>query len=268
MDEGKLQLAKLELREEEFIKRLEKETKLQLKELAKTTGGADLNQLQSEIFKLENSLRQIGAIDEMITKEYEETQTRYDFLTKESADLIDTIAKLEKVITEMEHKIKTDFEKAFTHINRKFNYYFKVMFGGGKAELKRVNFSSVSADEEISEEKESVGGIEIWAQPPDKKINNLSMLSGGERTLIAIAFLLALISYNKPPFVVLDEVEAALDEANSRRFNKVLQDLTQKSNNQFILVTHNRETMQNAGLLYGVSMDKDGVSNLLSIRLE
>ncbi|MEI9967034.1 MAG: AAA family ATPase [Candidatus Moraniibacteriota bacterium] len=114
--------------------------------------------------------------------------------------------------------------------------------------------------------RESPDGIEVEACPPGKKITNLSMLSGGERSLTSLALLFAIIAYNPPPFSVLDEVEAALDEANSRRFSAMLRKLS--SHTQFIAITHNRETMAQAGLLYGVTMGADGVSQLLSLRLE
>ena len=118
---------------------------------------------------------------------------------------------------------------------------------------------------EAEKEKEEVG-IDISATPPGKKISNLSMLSGGERSLTSLALLFAIISHNPPPFSILDEVEAALDEANSRRFGRILQELS--NNTQFVIITHNRETMRQASLLYGVTMGEDGISKLLSVRLD
>ncbi len=153
---------------------------------------------------------------------------------------------------------------------------FKIIFGGGKAELSLIavqkrrrgvdaELEGEAVDEEAALE-ESQSGIEISACPPGKKITNLSMLSGGERSLTSLALLFAIISYNPPPFAVLDEVEAALDEANSRRFGKMLGELSRHT--QFIAITHNRETMSHASLLYGVTMGADGISQLLSVHLD
>ncbi|PIW94412.1 MAG: chromosome segregation protein SMC, partial [Candidatus Moranbacteria bacterium CG_4_8_14_3_um_filter_41_13] len=162
---------------------------------------------------------------------------------------------------------------------KKFEEYFKIIFGGGKAEIEIVKLKKYSrqregegsgdaGDEEGSDsaEENSELGIEIFACPPGKKITNLSMLSGGERSLTSLALLFAIISHNPPPFAVLDEVEAALDEANSRRFSSMLRELS--NHTQFVAITHNRQTMAQANLLYGVTMGADGVSQLLSIRLD
>ena len=126
----------------------------------------------------------------------------------------------------------------------------------------------MESDENAAEEENEKAeiGVEIFACPPGKKIANLSMLSGGERSLTSLALLFAIISHNPPPFAILDEVEAALDEANSRRFSKILQELS--GTTQFIAITHNRETMRQASLLYGVTMGEDGISKLLSVKLD
>jgi chromosome segregation protein len=240
----------------------------------------DVKNLEKEIFRLKSQLEQIGSIDEMVLEEYKETQERYDFLSRELIDLEQAIRSLQKVIKEMDDKIKDKFEETFKNINKKFQEYFKTIFNGGKAELSRVELRTrirksdeeEGAEESIVQEDGSEGeekfqmGIEITAVPPGKKITNLGMLSGGERTLTSLALLFAIISFNPPPFAILDEVEAALDEANSKRFGKILRQLSGKT--QFILVTHNRQTMREAAVLYGVTMNDDGASQLLSIKLE
>jgi chromosome segregation protein len=231
-------------------------------------------------------LEQIGGIDPLVVKEYAETQERFNFLTKESADLEKAILTLKEVIAEMEQKIDKIFATAFEEINSEFTKYFRIIFGGGNAYLSKVKSQPKAgpplADKVITEEdsensseengeiteageKEEVG-VEIFACPPGKRINNLSMLSGGERSLTSLALLFAIISYNPPPFAVLDEVEAALDEANSRRFGKIITELSE--NTQFVIITHNRETMRQANLLYGVTMGDEGISKLLSVRLD
>lgn len=277
----KLELAKLEVREEDLQIRIEKEMKVSPEKIKKTDAHVDVNKWEHDIERLKFQLEQVGAIDETILQEYQETQERYDFLKKESEDLEDAIKSLRKVIKEMEHNIKGNFEETFKQINEKFSEYFKIIFGGGKSELVRVETRRRSnnketeeeengevsdlEDEEIDEDDIQIG-IEINACPPGKKIANLGMLSGGERTLTSIALLFAIISHNPPPFAILDEVEAALDEANSQRFGKILRQLSNKT--QFVLVTHNRQTMKEASVLYGVSMNDDGISQLLSVHLD
>ncbi len=277
----KLELAKLEVREEDLQIRIEKEMKIGPEKLEKKTIDVDVNKWEHAIERLKFQLEQVGAIDETILQEYQETQERYDFLSKESGDLEEAIKSLRKIIKEMDHNIKGSFEETFENINKKFAEYFKIIFDGGKAELvkveirKRTSGKDVEVDEhgneidldveEIDEDDVQIG-IEIKACPPGKKISNLGMLSGGERALTSIALLFAIISHNPPPFAILDEVEASLDEANSKRFGKILRQLSNKT--QFVLVTHNRQTMKEATVLYGVSMNDGGISQLLSVQLD
>ncbi|KKT94399.1 MAG: Chromosome partition protein Smc [Parcubacteria group bacterium GW2011_GWC1_45_14] len=218
----------------------------------------------------------------MIVEEYQETNTRFDFLSGELLDLEKAMESLREVIKEMEQKIDLEFAKAFEEINAEFTKYFKIIFGGGNAHLIKIKTKTskrkakdgaeaeTGEDEategEENEDEKSELGIDIFACPPGKKITNLTMLSGGERSLTSLALLFAIIAHNPPPFAILDEVEAALDEANSRRFSKILQELS--NNTQFIAITHNRETMRQASLLYGVTMGEDGISKLLSVHLD
>ena len=193
------------------------------------------------------------------------------------------MATLSEVIREMDEKIKVSFEETYKKVNSEFSKYFKIIFGGGSAEMVKIKVESRRSfrdkkgdnedlgDEEGDEnvEKEETAkevGIEIKACPPGKRISNLGMLSGGERTLTSQALLFAIIANNPPPFAVLDEVEAALDEANSKRFGRILQELSNRT--QFILISHNRETMRQASVLYGVTMGADGVSKVLSVKLD
>jgi chromosome segregation protein len=286
-NDAKIKLAKVEVREEDLINEIKNELKMDAKDL-KFDGQEEVNreELEREIYKLKLQVEQIGGIDPLVVEEYEETRKRYEFLTKESEDLEKAILSLKEVIKEMDGKIGEVFEKAFDEIDKEFTKYFRIIFGGGNASLKKIqnpkskiqiknvdsNDESMEADtedEREENEKESEQnevGIDISACPPGKKISHLSMLSGGERSLTSLALLFAIIAYNPPPFAILDEVEAALDEANSRRFSRILQELS--SQTQFIAITHNRETMRQASLLYGVTMGEDGISKLLSIKLD
>lgn len=273
LNEAKVRLARVEVREEDLVKLVADELNMPVAELTYDGTPVEREKLEREIARLKVEVEHIGSIDPLVVSEYEETRDRFDFLTRESADLREAMESLQAVIVEMDQKIESAFKKAFAQIKENFAEYFKLIFGGGKAELQTVNIGKrrkAGEEGEESEEEESSDipllGIEIFACPPGKKITNLSMLSGGERSLTSLALLFAIISYNPPPFAVLDEVEAALDEANSRRFGKMLGELS--AHTQFVAITHNRETMSQAGLLYGVTMGADGVSQLLSIRLD
>ncbi|MFC1612736.1 chromosome segregation SMC family protein [Patescibacteria group bacterium] len=245
--------------------------------------------LLPQIKKIKEQLEFIGGIDPETKTEYTETKERFTFLSEQTTDLSKAITSLEKIIKELDLTIKNKFEKSFNAINKEFQKYFSLLFGGGKSNLIKIaedeketeeNQQTSESEENIIAENNDVKeknplkiykqkvvfGIEIQAAPPGKKINSINMLSGGERALTAIALLCAIISNNPSPFIVLDEVDAALDEANSHNLAKIIGELSNKS--QFIVITHNRATMQKAKLLYGVSMGDDGISRLLSIKFE
>lgn len=276
LNEVRVRLARVEVREEDLILLVREELLMDVKDLKYDGTPVERDRLEHEISRLKVEAEHIGTIDPLIMEEYQETEKRFEFLTRESADLKQATESLRVVIREMEQKIDTVFHEAFKEIQKKFTAYFKIIFGGGKAELSVIKIRPRHRGAEEAFEGEVFGendegeddalGIEIFACPPGKKITNLSMLSGGERSLTSLALLFAIISHNPPPFAVLDEVEAALDEANSRRFGTMLRELSRET--QFIAITHNRETMSQAGLLYGVTMGADGVSQLLSIRLD
>ena len=278
-NEAKIKLARIEVREEDLTAEIREQLKREPKELDYDGIAVERETLEREISRLKVQMEQIGGIDPMILQEYQETNARFEFLTQESLDLQNAIGSLSQVIREMDQKIGEQFEKAFEQINKEFSEYFKIIFGGGKAELIKTRIKDqraknkeqdADAEEGTETEPEAEGkkemGVEIYACPPGKKITNLSMLSGGERSLTSLALLFAIIAHNPPPFAILDEVEAALDEANSRRFSKILQELS--AHTQFIAITHNRETMRQAALLYGVTMGDDGISKLLSVKLD
>lgn len=281
-NESKIALARVEVHEEDLRAEALKELKMNVDELKNISEEVDRNSLERDIAKLKIQMEQIGGIDPLVVEEYEETNKRFEFLTKESEDLENAIVSLKEIIKEMEQKINGEFAATFEEINKEFTKYFRIIFGGGNASLKKVDVKKrtyKAKDEEATEsdehdeladaetlaEKTEIG-IDIFASPPGKKISNLSMLSGGERSLTSLALLFAIISHNPPPFAVLDEVEAALDEANSKRFGRIIQELS--GSTQFVIITHNRETMRQASMLYGVTMGDEGISKLLSVRLD
>ena len=170
---------------------------------------------------------------------------------------------------ELEDRLKHDFKSGVSKINEEFQKFFHTMFGGGKASLKvieKTHRKESDESEESGEVEEVEEGIDISVDLPRKRIKSLEMLSGGERALTSIALLFAVSAVHPPPFLVLDETDAALDEANSQRYAKMLEDLSKTT--QLIVITHNRTTMKYAGILYGVTMGSDGVSKLLSIKFE
>ncbi len=260
------------------------------------------DEMRSEMIKFKRQLELIGGVDPEIVKEYNETKERHDFLQDQSEDLRKSVKSLEGIINDLDDKIQLQFDSAFKSINKEFERYFKILFNGGKAELVLVKEDVSKQDKQDRQDKETNGsdqevqeggildkllaaeenvgpkaflkrrtgkvitGIDIIATPPGKKVSSISMLSGGERSLASIALICAVISNNPSPFVILDEVDAALDEANSQRFGKIIDELSHKT--QFIVITHNRATMHQANILYGVTMGEDGVSRLISLKLE
>lgn len=277
LNDLKVGLARVEVREEDLTALVHEELSVAPDTLQYDGTPVEREQLEREVARLKVEVEHVGTIDPLVVDEFQETEKRFTFLSTQSEDLKRAAESLREVVKEMDHKIDVAFKDAFKEINRRFAEYFQIIFGGGKASLEIVKVKVRKSADEANESEDELSdvetnpeaydiGIEIAACPPGKRIHNLSMLSGGERSLTSLALLFAIISHNPPPFAVLDEVEAALDEANSRRFSKMLAELSEHT--QFIAITHNRETMAQAGLLYGVTMAKDGVSKLLSVRLD
>lgn len=277
-NEARVRLARVEVREEDVSAEIREELQVVPESLVWDGTIVNPDMLEREILRLKVELEHIGGIDPLVVDEYIETEKRFEFLSRESEDLRKATLSLREVAREMDVNMKDIFEAAFKEVNREFRRYFEIMFGGGKAELVRISVprrgrdplleesGALDGNDTIAAAGEMEMGIEIIASPPGKKITNLSMLSGGERSLTSLALLFAIISHNPPPFAVLDEVEAALDESNSKRFSKLLSELSTET--QFVAITHNRETMRQASILYGVTMGDDGVSKLLSVRLD
>jgi chromosome segregation protein len=214
-----------------------------------------------------------------ILREYKEVEERDAFLAKELVDLESSKNNLRNLIADLDARIDVEFKEGILKINAQFQNYFSLMFGGGNAGLSVIrekkrkkksdtDINAVLSDdtEETMEEEEGEEGIDINVNLPRKKVKGLMMLSGGERALTSIALLFAISQVNPPPFIILDETDAALDEANSKKYGDMITNLSKYS--QLILITHNRETMSRAGVLYGVTMGGDGSSKLLSIQFE
>jgi len=211
-----------------------------------------------------------------LMKEFNEVSKRDQFLMKEMEDLEKSIESLQKLIVELKEKIDVEFKEGVKKINVEFQEFFSLMFGGGTGSLsvvvenkkKRIAKDELDGEIDIEEEKEIIfeKGIEINVSLPNKKVKEINAFSGGERSLTSIALLFAMSQVNPPPFLVLDETDAALDEANSRKYGDMLEKLSKHS--QLIVVTHNRETMSRAGVLYGITIGSDEASKILSVKFE
>lgn len=214
----------------------------------------DLNKADREVKKLKNQIKELGTINISSIEEYKEVSERLEFITKQCEDLLAAKENLQEVIIDMEAKMTKQFLYNFNRINESFNEVFSVLFDGGKADL-------------ILEDEENIltCGIEIQAQPPGKKLQNLSLLSGGEKSLTAVALLFAILQIKPSPFCVLDEIDAALDEANINRYTNYLKSFSDET--QFIMITHRKGTMEMADVLYGVTMEEEGVSKMVSVKL-
>ncbi|RXZ76989.1 chromosome segregation protein SMC [Paenibacillaceae bacterium] len=215
----------------------------------------DIAGTQQEVRELKRKITQLGDVNLGAIEEYERVRERYEFLDGQKNDLMEAKTTLYQVIREMEDEMGKRFRTTFEAIRKHFVVVFAKLFGGGRADLMMVDTDRVLET-----------GIDIMAQPPGKKLQNLQLLSGGERALTAIALLFAILQVKPVPFCVLDEVEAALDEANVARFAQYLREFSELT--QFIVVTHRKGTMEEADVLYGVTMEEGGVSKLVSVKLE
>ncbi|KKS78618.1 MAG: Chromosome partition protein smc [Candidatus Azambacteria bacterium GW2011_GWE1_42_9] len=217
-----------------------------------------------EKFKIRLEDSNVTGMEE-VHKEYKETHERDAFLARELLDLEKSAETLSELIKELETRLAVEFNSGLEKINREFNKLFVSMFGGGEASLVLTKEAGKRSDlEETEEEVEE--GLDIKVNLPKKKIRGLMMLSGGERALTSLALIFAVSQVNPPPFIILDETDAALDESNSKRYGDLVETLSKHS--QLILITHNRETMSHAGVIYGVTMGSNGISKLLSISFD
>jgi chromosome segregation protein len=249
-------------------------------DLSAQAGSNTQEDLKKKIERIKIKLEDIGLGNGAeLMKEYKEVSDRDGFLAREMEDLEKSIESLQKLITELKEKIDVEFKEGVKKINVEFQEFFSLMFGGGHGSLSIVVETKKKRavdieDEELAETAKSDDdegivlekGIEINVSLPHKKVKELNAFSGGERSLTSIALLFAMSQVNPPPFLVLDETDAALDESNSRKYGDMIEKLSK--NSQLIVVTHNRETMSRAGVLYGVTIGSDGASKLLSVKFE
>jgi len=210
---------------------------------------------QKKVDALRKEIKELGDVNVNAIEEYERVKTRYDFLDSQKNDLYDAENTLLNIISEMDSIMKSDFEATFNKVKVEFKNVFKELFSGGDADLKLTNPDDLLTT-----------GIDIIAHPPGKKMQHISLLSGGEKALTAISLLFAILRVKPVPFCLLDEVEAPLDEVNVNTFGKYLTKIT--DNTQFIVITHKKKTMEYANILYGITMQESGVSKLVSVKLE
>ena len=215
----------------------------------------NVQQTQRKVNNLRTDIKELGSVNVDSIEEYKTLKERYEFMSEQRQDLEDTMAKLRKIISEMTTIMKEQFRQQFEIINKNFGEVFKELFGGGNASL------SLADEENILE-----CGIDITVQPPGKKLQNMMLLSGGEKAFTAIALLFAILKINPAPFCVLDEIEAALDDVNVFRYAEYLKKFSQ--NTQFLVITHRKGSMEAADTVYGVTMEESGISKLLSMKLK
>ncbi|MBP8275050.1 MAG: hypothetical protein KAY59_11495, partial [Acidobacteria bacterium] len=206
------------------------------------------------IADLRGKIERLGPVNMMAIGQFDELEARHTFLTTQRKDLLDAIAQTGEAIKRIDKTTKERFEEAFHSINEKFQVMFSTVFGGGRANLSLID-----------QDNEEESGIDIVAQPPGKRLQNVQLLSGGEKALTAMSLMFAIFKYRPSPFCLLDEIDAPLDDANIGRFVEMLK--TMQDHTQFILITHNRKTMEIANRLYGVTMEEPGVSKLISIQM-
>ncbi|MBO6233108.1 MAG: AAA family ATPase, partial [Clostridia bacterium] len=215
----------------------------------------NVQKTQRQVNNLRTDIKELGSVNVDSIEEYKNLKERYEFMSAQAFDLEETMAKLRKIISEMTTIMKEQFKTQFEIINKNFSEVFKELFGGGQASLKL-------ADEENILEC----GIDITVQPPGKKLQNMMLLSGGEKAFTAIALLFAILKINPAPFCVLDEIEAALDDVNVFRYAEYLKKFSNET--QFLVITHRKGSMEAADTVYGVTMEENGISKLLSMKLK
>jgi len=211
-------------------------------------------QARQECEEVRNRIESLGPVNAAAMEEYRDAQQRHDFLSAQRQDLIDSIRDTEKAIQDIDQVSRQKFAEAFEAINAHFRECFLTLFGGGTGEMRLTD------QENLAE-----SGIDIVCSPPGKRLQNVLLLSGGEKALAALALLIAIFKYQPSPFCVMDEVDAPLDEANIGRLTKLLREMADQT--QFVVITHSKRTMEAAQALYGVTMQEPGVSRLVSVKM-
>ena len=262
IEDLKAQIVKLEVRKnkteediKEIINKLWIEYELTPNNVENYQKPENVLVTQRKVNELRTNIKELGSVNVDSIEEYKNLKQRYDFMCEQRLDLEDTMSKLRKVIQEMLEIMREQFKEKFQIINKNFGEVFKELFGGGVAEV------TLTDENDILE-----CGIDITVQPPGKKLQNMTLLSGGEKALTAIALLFAILKINPSPFCVLDEIEAALDDVNVYRYAEYLKKFSKET--QFLIITHRKGTMEVADTVYGVTMEEKGISKLLSMKLK
>ena len=255
INKADIKKSKYEVELEQIISKMWEEYEITPNDPGEYQEPKNVAEVQKQVNELRSQMKELGSVNIDSIEEYKKLKERYDFMNEQRLDLETTMAKLRNVISDMTSVMKKQFEERFKIINKNFSEVFIELFGGGRAELKLTD------EENILE-----SGIEIEVQPPGKKLQNMMLLSGGERAFTAIALLFAILKINPAPFCVLDEIEAALDDVNVYRFAEYLKKFAQ--NSQFLVITHRKGTMEAANTVYGITMQENGISKLLSLDLK
>ncbi len=257
VQQARLNLRETQVRQENLVQRIHDELGVALPDLYAGYQAAerDWSAVESEIQELRQKIARLGHVNLDAITELEELSPRFDNMVAQKADLTDSIERLQSLITELDRESQSRFAASFEQIRENFQELFRKLFGGGKADVFLEN-----------PEQPLETGIEIIARPPGKEPQSLSLLSGGEKTMTTVALLMAVFKSRPSPFTFLDEVDAALDEANVERFNMMLAEFL--SHSQFIVITHSKRTMQHADVLYGITMEEPGVSKRVSVRFD
>ena len=262
IEDLKSQVTKLEIKKSkteeditEIINKMWEEYELTPNQAGNFPKPENIQLSQRKVNNLRTDIRELGSVNVNSIEEYKNLKQRYDFMCEQRLDLEESMTKLRKVISEMTETMKNQFKEKFEIINKNFGEVFKELFGGGQAEVTLTDENNILES-----------GIEITVQPPGKKLQNMTLLSGGEKAFTAIALLFAILKINPAPFCVLDEIEAALDDVNVYRYAEYLKKYTKDT--QFLVITHRKGTMEVADTVYGVTMEEKGISKLLSIKLK
>lgn len=253
---NEITLGKYDVKLDNYLLTLNEEyTMTYEKALHEIDTNIDIETTRLQVSKLKSSIKDLGEVNLGSIAEFERVNERYTFLTTQKDDLVKSIEELETAIASLDEIMKERFKATFASVNMEFQKVFKILFRGGEGHLELTDKDNLLET-----------GVEIIAQPPGKKLSSITLFSGGERTLTAISLLFAILNVKTVPFVILDEVEAALDEANVDVFGKYLE--TRKDKSQFIIITHKKRTMEYSDTLYGITMQEEGVSKLVSVRME
>ena len=215
-------------------------------------GVAEAEQRSQEV---RARIEALGPVNPQALEEFQEAQQRYDFLNTQRQDLLDSIRDTEKAIQELDTESRRRFKEAFDEINEHFKQMFRTLFGGGQGEMRLTDESNLAES-----------GIDIMASPPGKRLQSVALLSGGEKSLTAMALLMAIFRYTPSPFCILDEVDAPLDESNIQRLTRLIKEMSRET--QFIVITHAKRTMEASSALYGVTMQEPGISKLVSVKFD